>query len=76
MNEEPNNTAGGPRDPVRSPEVPDIQNPTSPQPAPDPPQPYPVEDPLPETDPGVEPATPQEEPENPYPVTDPALGYE
>ena len=76
MNEEPNNTAGGPKDPVRSPDVPETPHPTSPEPAPDPPQPYPVEDPLPGLDPGVEPIIiPENEPPAPEPVRDPSPDF-
>jgi hypothetical protein len=72
MNEEPSNTAGGPQEPVREPDVPDTPNPATPYPVEDPPRPYPVEDPMPGSDPGVEPnITPEDEPRAPEPVVDP-----
>lgn len=72
---EPNNILIDEPDPVERPDIPDTPHPTLPEPAPDPPQPYPVADPIPGSDPSTEPV-PVREPDAPFPEPIPGAPLE
>ncbi len=59
---------GAPDDPVTHPDVPDTPHPDTPEPAPNPtaPDPYPIEDPLPGSNPDTEPVR-EPDPIPPFP---------